>query len=406
MADAIRRLRLVNFGPYTDVTVDLGDGLTIIRGQNLSGKTWLQLGVRWALLNDEWSYERLAHVQGEPAEASVTFDDGLQILRRRSASKNELQVTQPDGQVLNLSPGSGPNQTVMELTGIRPQQLSKRWSQILQFQGDHDTEFLLGERPADQEQALARVMGVDVLEAATGIIGSTLTSTTKEQNAVAGDVRVLDEELEAYTRVDELVEIVQQADRRLRELETEGAKLESESRTVDLFLVTKEQFENAFRQLANVEVPEYAGLAEGSQRLLTETRDVDNYCRLLMEHTALARISGVPVIAMPQAPPHLDLAESYCRLLEERVDGRLVEVCVQSSRNLERSIRVLVRTDEALQLLQQWCDTWEALQAANSEQQSATDELAVVEAQRQQLLRSMGVCPTCGQQILEKELEV
>jgi DNA repair exonuclease SbcCD ATPase subunit len=390
-----------NLGPYEQLDVPLGEGLTAVLGANMAGKTWLQIAAREVLLNDGRSYERLAHTPGAPVEMGLEFDNGLRVVRRRTGrqdkdgrwttAKNEIEVWAPDGQHLQLSPGQGPNGTVTELTGVDVQVLAKDWKDCLTFQGANDPKFLLAEGAGRQESALARVMGVDVLEAASDILSTQLTAARRKEGAVREQVKALQTQLEPLAVLDDAEVFVVEAERQEQLVHQLSQDLEWAVPRVAAWEAGGVWVRRARAALSDVKVVEVGPLME-QQREVAQARA--KVAEVQSGRAALEQLRLVSQVAVPQPIPTdstLPAARRHCAAAESV--GRF-RGFVEAAGAVLSGVPPLV--DETASGAQHALSL-AALRQAEVDVEQTERALSQTRRRHTQALVDLGTCPTCGQ---------
>jgi DNA sulfur modification protein DndD len=254
----LRSLQVENFGPYKGVqriTFPGEDGVVMVYGENMRGKTTLLNAIRFAFFGkflDRGSQEIPLYTIGnwEAAEEGtygfeVRLDmihEGVKYRLTRSCTVRP-QVSEPksddDFEVHRYLEKDGvplgPNETTRELERILPEQISR----FFLFDGEllkEYEELLLDESTAGDHiaKAIERVLGMPILTNARTTLASAKELAQKEQaSAAQGDQRtrqfgVLLEQLLAEHEV--LIGEMQRLDAELIEMRSHRARLDERMR--------------------------------------------------------------------------------------------------------------------------------------------------------------------------------
>ena len=220
----ISSVHIRNFLSYTDVTIPLGP-LTVIIGENLSGKTNILRALQWCLLNTgTWSEDpyrdsiRRQLDDGSLAdEVSVTveFSDGLSIERRRSSPDNAglYVVHRQDGSSFEIggkgsSIGRGFCPDIGALTGIKPVAWPDKTVSYPQFSNDAvEGRFLLGDGANSVDVKLGSILGLNTLESAVKLASTRSISEGKKTKDAETRVQGLEQSLAQFEGLDEALEV-------------------------------------------------------------------------------------------------------------------------------------------------------------------------------------------------------
>ena len=223
----ISSIHIHNFLSYDDTTVPLGP-LTVICGENLSGKTNLKRALEWCLLNKgTWSDDPLRDtirrevdgVLAKEVKVTVVFSDNSSVTRFRSKTENSYMLQTSDGEMREIptgSVGAGFCDDVGEFTGIKPVTWPSTGSNpakcFIQFANDaQEGRFLLADGPYDVDRKLGTVMGIDVLEAATKQAATIATSHSRKMSELKTEGESVEKELDEYVGLEDAISQTQTA---------------------------------------------------------------------------------------------------------------------------------------------------------------------------------------------------
>lgn len=405
----IRKLTIDNVGPYVHEEIEFSDGLTVIRGPNLSGKSWTWHAAYWCLTNEGMSFEQLQREQGKAVSVEIEFSNGAAVRRERTSSRNIYILRAADGGEQEIIAGRGPNEQVAEFIGVQPFQLAEKWRPLLQFQGEHDGVFLLSEPTGVQESALARVVGADVIEQATNNLHSSLTSIVRKLNATKEGLGELESDLEAYEGIDGANELIGSAER-LRDAAEAERKALDDARSA-LNRLTEHQHEHSLlsSNLSQMpEMPSLLPLEQDQQAVSIAKQAVTRLQSAWADAQTLQPISSV-------SPPHVaELEDSAAMLVNAKahadrllmrssLHARLGDVDATLS-GVSETLGSLPSRIEETRRARAFLDMDARAAGVRAELLDVDAEIGGVVAEYQRVIVEAGVCPTCGQSTVELEV--
>lgn len=94
-----RKIILVNFQSHTYSELSLSKGVNVIVGPSDSGKTAIMRALRWNMFNDPSGVEFVREGESE-VSVTVRFQNKVEVERKRTRSKNQYILRQPDEEEL------------------------------------------------------------------------------------------------------------------------------------------------------------------------------------------------------------------------------------------------------------------------------------------------------------------
>jgi len=213
MNNQITNLTIENFGIYQEANFDFSTGLNLIRGKNLSGKTWLLRAIAAVLYNwgvfsnddalDEVRYGPEGTAKADYFKVKLTFADGSWVERYRSKSTNMYTICNAEGTLQeHAAIGRGFYGPVGEVTGVFPVKLDGRTETTPNIKLMDDPQFfLIGESPQKQDAILTQLVGVDIIEQAADDTESDRRQLAQKINQFNADISELAEEKEKYSGI-------------------------------------------------------------------------------------------------------------------------------------------------------------------------------------------------------------
>lgn len=205
--NSIEKIILVNFQSHTYSELSLSKGVNVIVGPSDSGKTAIMRALRWNMFNDPSGVEFVREGESE-VSVTVRFQNKVEVERKRTRSKNQYILRQPDEEEL-IFEGFGKNvpAEIEEAIGIKKVMLDDKKSLPLNFSDQLDGPFLLQETDAYKAQAIGRMVGVDLLD-------ETMRDTLRDKKQIAirremleADLQETEDSLKSFSDLDEEIAV-------------------------------------------------------------------------------------------------------------------------------------------------------------------------------------------------------
>ena len=203
--NSIEKIILVNFQSHVYSELSLSKGVNVIVGPSDSGKTAIMRALRWNMFNDPSGVDFVREGESE-VSVTIRFQNNVEVERKRTRSKNQYILRQPDEEEL-IFEGFGKNvpTEIEEAIGIKKVMLDDKKSLPLNFSDQLDGPFLLQETDAYKAQAIGRMVGVDLLD-------ETMRDTLRDKKQIAvrrevleADLKDTEESLKAFSDLNEKI---------------------------------------------------------------------------------------------------------------------------------------------------------------------------------------------------------
>lgn len=247
----IHSVRLENFQSHLDSYIEFDKGLNVLVGQSDSGKTAVLRGIRWALYNQPRGTDFI-RVSGDFVRVTVTFDNGTEISRERTSSKNRYTVRQPEKEDLILE-GFGIHVPieVLEAHGMGHMRIDTDHELSIHLSQQLDGPFLLEQTSSVRAKTLGRISGAHFLDMAIRETTKDVSQLNQRMKREQEAVDSLKEELEPYASVPEMKEQLNLTEENIKTITqlVERKKTLEQIRDKKLELKNEEEFATKRRQL-------------------------------------------------------------------------------------------------------------------------------------------------------------
>jgi DNA repair exonuclease SbcCD ATPase subunit len=159
----IKSIKLRNFQAHEKATCKLSPEVTTIVGRSDAGKSSILRGLRWVALNDPAGEAFIRH--GEPgSRVRLEFEDGILVDRTKGSGKNSYHIHDQDKKHSFVSFGSGVPDEVQDVV---------RLSEV-NFQGQYDHPFWLGDTAGEVSRQLNKTVKLDVIDGVLAHLASAI----------------------------------------------------------------------------------------------------------------------------------------------------------------------------------------------------------------------------------------
>jgi DNA repair exonuclease SbcCD ATPase subunit len=194
----IKQLEIKNFQGHKFTSMSFSPGVNIIKGRSHSGKTSIVRAIKWAILNRPRGEAFRSWFAGK-AETLVTIDFGENfIVRGKGKTANYYKVNDT---TLEAMRADVPDE-VQAITKMND----------LNFHSQHDPYFLIQETPGLVAKKLNEVVGLEVIDGTMSRINKLIGDNEYELKSVQEKAISLEEDLEAFSHLDEYENKVKEFD--------------------------------------------------------------------------------------------------------------------------------------------------------------------------------------------------
>ena len=189
----ITKVEISNFQSHSNTVIDFSNGMNIIKGESNAGKTSIFRAIMWCIDNKPLGSDFIMTGKNS-CSVEITFSDGSKIKRAKSRNSSGTY------KVIDMSTGTPveneykgfTNNVPIEVDNIHQMpivQVSKDISTHLNVMMQLDQPFMITDSPQNRAQAIGRITGVHVIDAAIKKANSKLLANNKH-------VKVLKEMIE------------------------------------------------------------------------------------------------------------------------------------------------------------------------------------------------------------------
>lgn len=199
----IETVRLENFQSHLDTMIDFHQGLNVIVGQSDSGKTAIFRAIRWALYNLPRGSDFI-RVGADFVRVTVTFANGVTIIRERTASKNRYILKEAGKEDL-IFEGFGVHvpKEILDAHGMKPLRIERDLEMLLHLSEQLDGPFLLEQSPAIRAKTIGRISGAHYLDMAIRDTTKDLQKLKQQISYTESEKERLLEQLKPFAFLDE-----------------------------------------------------------------------------------------------------------------------------------------------------------------------------------------------------------
>jgi len=385
----ISKLTIENFGPYQEAEFDFTAGLNLIRGPNLSGKTWLLRAMaavlyNWGAFSEDDALDEVRYSSGGGKKAhyfriKLSFADGSWVERYRDKSTNMYTICKAgDTPQEHMAIGRGFYPPVGEVTGIFPIKLDGKTETIPNVRLLEDPHFfLIGESPQKQDAILTQLVGIDVIER-------------------AADEAVADRR--------QLVQKIKQLDDTVSELSEEQKKYSTLPLMVKQLSAAADGL-TAWSQLTE-DIREGAALLRTRSDVCHAQKIIDQKLEALGEPLVSLRESVTKAeLLVTRTRAALGILNTKRELMKQMAAVKSKLKCYKHLLDLSDAFTaatdIVTMVESALSTWKEQQRIQTLLSGLKKQITGYNDDVSDARKRRRAMLEEFGVCPLCGQEIKE-----
>lgn len=411
-----------NFQSHKETRLDFVPGLNVIIGPSDQGKSSIIRAINWVLFNEPRGTE---FIRQGASECSVTLilNNGYKITRLRSSSKNRYILTLPDGtQQIFEGFGTGVPLEVQNAHNIKKVLVDVDAPRAINISHQLESPFLISETGTTRAKAIGRIVGVHILDKASRETErdiSRLQSSLKSLREQLDDVIEGLKEFEGLEELGTKIDLREKQVKKIKDLEGRANKLNEYNRQFKEIILE----ENKVKYTINI----LGKLPKAESLLLQAENLTERYKTLSRKWEQLKRINAriSETLAIMNNLPDINkagrtaekLAALYQRLkiLKERDDAlNRVQSNIQS---LQSTVRRYSKIEDfsrkiypkleykfnRLSTLEEMLKTFRIIEdkmnLGHQYLKKRDNEIALLVQGYQSLLKKLGRCPLCLQEI-------
>jgi exonuclease SbcC len=249
-----KKLVIENFQSHQYTEIEFSEGLNVFVGPSDSGKSAILRALRWVLFNVPRGTEFI-RTGAKECRVSLTFEDGTEVVRIRSASVNRYVLRTPEGkeQVFEGFGNTVP-QEIADVHQIKPIKLDQK-EMLVHFGTQLESPFLLFESNQNKAKTIGRISGAHLIDNA-------LKKTSGDRHALSGEIKQLEQEqqrikekLKPYENLEELEQAYNMAEaafRSAKEKKDLADRLSKHLEALSMIRVTKRKTEEMIAALSQL----------------------------------------------------------------------------------------------------------------------------------------------------------
>jgi exonuclease SbcC len=230
----LTRIVINNFQSHNETILDLGKGLNVLYGISDSGKSSVIRAMNWLINNRPLGDNFISWwAKGTKLETSVAFvySDGYTVRRARNTSDNYYEIYYPESEEnIRMSAGNSVPEEVVRILGMGE----------VNFQKQHDPHFLLSLSSPELTRKLNEYANINDIDHSIKFLRRNFTQNQAAQDQEKDTIKNTDLELEEYSKLDEMIKLVDS-------MEDTIAKLEKEKQDIN----TLEELLNSLGNIEN-----------------------------------------------------------------------------------------------------------------------------------------------------------
>lgn len=194
----IKQIEIKNFQSHRHTVIQFHDGVNAITGLSDSGKTAVLRALNWVITNKP-SGDAFRSSWGGDTEVSIVLDNNYRISRKRTDSRNGLDVTDPDG--VTSSHDAFNRSLPEEVLGLL------NFSEInISYQ--QDSPFLISAPPGEVAQTLNKIANLDTIDLAISNIRKRSLEISRKLKSAEEQKDSIEKQLAKFSKVEEADELV------------------------------------------------------------------------------------------------------------------------------------------------------------------------------------------------------
>ena len=435
----LKRLTLINFRSYENVTIEFDKGINAFVGESGKGKTNILRALALLFYNEPRGnrYVRRGakecRVIGEMSDGYVV--ERIRIIGQGSRpDKNIYKVWEPDGTLHEFENFGQIPDKVLEATGVVKTQIDVNKTFALNQSKQLDAPFLISESGTIKSKAIGSLIKTNILDAAEREIQKKINSTNSSIREITGQLKENEKKLEKYKDIDkkeklinrygELIErlkeinedisIMKKAKSRIDDIKAEiehNKKIIEKSKSLsemEILYLKAVNLSNQKRQLTTLanKIRDVRNALDNCNMVIDKYIDIDSMT-LLFDR---ARETYDKKRALEKKKE--DAIKQLERISNIRKECNMLKRQVNSFKGIEKLEEKLKKAEElmlVLEKLEKHNNRFKDIKGriTKGREYIKNQDLALGEAGRKykELLKQVGRCPFCNEEITDEKME-
>lgn len=223
----IKSIEIVNFQSHKYSKLEFEEGYNVICGPSDSGKSAIIRALRWVLYNEPKGTEFITFGENT-CKVSITFNDGITIVRERSKNRNIYRLIDSQG-VETIFEGFGNDipKEILTAHGINKIYIDIDSPESINLASQLEGPFLLDKSGSTKSKAIGKLVGVHIIDEALKELNKDLLNIQSDVRKLNNDYENINNDLKQYDNLESLRERLESSEEKIEELKYKYKKLEN-----------------------------------------------------------------------------------------------------------------------------------------------------------------------------------
>jgi len=189
----IKEIELLNFQPHAYTYLELHPGVNVFKGSSHKGKSSIIRGVGWALFNNLKGIGFKSHFakNKDAVEVGMVFDNGW-IKRGKQGKRNYYECEGHEGKDALVAVKQEVPDEIQAITNMS----------AINFQGQDERHFLLGESPGHVGRELNKFVGLEIIDTTKTKANEKIGKIKVQQNQNTESIETTEGKIKGYAYLD------------------------------------------------------------------------------------------------------------------------------------------------------------------------------------------------------------
>lgn len=356
----LKKIIIKNYQVHRHLELELSPGLNIIAGESQTGKSSIFRAVRWVVQNrpSGMRFKNWDSEENNTVLVRLDFDDGY-VIREIG---NDLNIYDLNGEIFDKFKTSVPEEVA-------------RFCRLDEFslRAQHQKYFLLDDSPGERSRKLNELAGLNDIDISIKKIKSIEEKAKAEKEKLEKDIKQLNSDLEALSHLDRVESILEDITGKYEQISTMEDQNERLKKLLRVNLPLIEELNN-LKDWLTIEKP-----------FTILKRKIEAIDELKSENRTITNITE-----------GLDEARSELAGLEKLLK---VEQHVIRFRSLISEIQSLISQNDRLSSI------LSDIKSNRVRLNRIEDEIEELNKEKEKIVSSGGICPTCNKELTKDELK-
>ncbi|QCX32298.1 hypothetical protein FDN13_00510 [Caloramator sp. E03] len=222
----IKTIEIINFQSHKYSKLNFEDGYNVICGPSDSGKSAIIRALRWALYNEPKGTEFIT--QGEnTCKVSITFSDGITIVRERSKNRNIYRLINTNGEEMIFEGfGNDIPKEILAAHGINKVYIDIESPESINLSSQLEGPFLIDKSGSIKAKAIGKLVGVHIIDEALKELNKDLFNVQSDVKRLSKEYENINIDLKEFENLENVRKSLDESEKKLEELKNKYTKLE------------------------------------------------------------------------------------------------------------------------------------------------------------------------------------